>query len=532
MPKSSPWPGLASACVIALSLAVAWAFIALMTGAIADNGFSGPTRQESIIVVADGTPLIASHSSTDWQNVDYYTLDRKPVQLRSENPLAAAHFSELYAPPGVVEWPIDWSERIGGMSNHSRPFAAWYVIRDAERPGRAYVVAYDPASKLPFAYASKSGVLPEPPAKEDWFEVGDATVGWNQNFATGWSGGFMPAQYVNHQNINWSVGPLAPGFFYIKDGDRLLEINTRDKSVRVLAEIPGIQSLSVITEPFPDRPGRVALPNQARLLNFRNEDKRLPVRSVQLPQIEVDPFDAPAKIDTERPTQSQLAVRSEGQITIVHPQRELVRSFKLPAQFHDARLTVYSVGDGRLLLQRSDPSNPGSGVVELYWIDEEGEIVEEKRVKLASYQQTSPRTIAWQAAGIAPTPIGWILSWTILGPLSMLQYHQAATFSAAFREMTANTWPAMTAVIVLGVVLSLFVLRTHRKHFRSHPLLWSALVFCFGPAGLAAYALHWRRPAMDHCAACGNRVPRDRDHCPACATEWPEPTRLGSEVFA
>jgi hypothetical protein len=98
--------------------------------------------------------------------------------------------------------------------------------------------------------------------------------------------------------------------------------------------------------------------------------------------------------------------------------------------------------------------------------------------------------------------------------------------------MIANSWPAMTAVIVLGVVLSLFVLRTHRKLFRSHPLLWSALVLCFGPAGLAAYALHWRRPAMDQCAACGNRVPRDREHCPACATEWPEPTRLGNEVFA
>jgi hypothetical protein len=427
---------------------------------------------------------------------------------------------------------MDWSERIGGISNHSRPFAAWYVIRDAERPGRAYFVAYDPASKLPFAYASKSGVLPDPPAKEDWFEVGDATVEWNRNFATGWNGGFQRAAYVYHQSINSFEGPIRPGLFYTKDGDRLLEIDTREKSMRVVAEISGIQSLSVITEPLPPSSDGVNLRHQAGLLNFRNDDTRLPVRTVQLPQGQVDPIEAPAKIDTERPTQSQLAVRGEGQIAIVDPKLELVRSFKLPDQFNNSRLTVYSVGDGRLLLQRSDPSNPGSGVVELFWIDAEGVIVEEKRVKLASYPQSSPHAVAWKEVGIAPTPLGWLLAGTILGPLSMLQYHRAPTYSAAFSEMIANSWPAMTAVIVLGVVLSLFVLRTHRKLFRSHPLLWSALVLCFGPAGLAAYALHWRRPAMDQCAACGNRVPRDREHCPACATEWPEPTRLGNEVFA
>lgn len=485
MRSESGWRGAASAVVVALGVAVAWAFVGFWVVSLYEtNAFQGRTI-ERLVVRSDGPPVISAQRQGAWGSVEYCSLDREPLDLKLVSPLSPSQFPRPYEPSGLLDVPPDWSLRVGGVASSAEPSCAWYLVRDDQRPGLAYVVAYDYATKRPVAYASRSGVLPTRPEPSDWFRVGNHFLSYGANgiFVSAGVAYLQPGSYAPFR-IQSIVRML-----YVIDGARIIEIDTEKRKTRLVGEVAGLQSLSMMA--------RASVSDQ---------------HVHAIPDV--------------------LVARGASEIAVFEHNSDLVTRFPLPRSLVNEQLYVYLLSADRLLIQTFGPDGSTNNVQDLTWLDNQGNVVEERTVRIATYVQTSPRTSAWVASGVAPSPVGWLLGWIVGGPLGMVQQNQSSTYGEALARTTWIVWPAMTAVLLLGAGLALLAWRKHHAMSRSNTALWTLCVFLLGPAGLIAYALHWRQVASDDCPTCGKRTPRDREHCPKCLTEWPAPERLGIEVYA
>ena len=536
--------------LMAVSVVILWTMLAGWVLSIIEPWFRTTAyRYEQIHVAADGTPLIAARDILDWQNVDYFTLDRQPVKLEVETGLTAASLAGTYQPPGIFQRPIGWRERIGGLPNFSKPFLAWYAIRDAKRPGRLFFQAFDPVTNLPTTYASKSGVGVTPPRYEDWFEVGEHGNLTNTIVSGNY---FWLGQYAYNQGVASDEGAILSWMVYIRDGDQLLELDMRNKRLRTLTELTGLLSHSLVSEPLAknDLPPAPADDDPQDQPTERSDPLR--VRPVVLYQQDVLTVDSvvpltastgflsitPGIDSTKHKTRRRLAVRGAEEVLLIDPKTDKIDRFKLPASLRDSEsLAVYSIGEGRLLVQQDNgyrTSNKGDdpSKVDLLWINQAGEITREENIKLAVPIASSPEDGIWVAAAVAPVPVGWFAGWTLLGPLGLLDQHQADSYQDAFAKTSKFAGKPTLALFVLGLLLAMFVWWKHKQRCGSWAVMWAGLVFLLGPAGLIAYTWHWRRAPTEYCPACDRTVPRNREQCPACHAEWPEPQALGIEVFA
>jgi hypothetical protein len=60
---------------------------------------------------------------------------------------------------------------------------------------------------------------------------------------------------------------------------------------------------------------------------------------------------------------------------------------------------------------------------------------------------------------------------------------------------------------------------------------WTLLILLLGPLGLLLLAALQDWPARLPCGACGKRRVVARDTCEHCGVRFPEPGRLGIEIF-
>jgi hypothetical protein len=511
------WPRIAAALVIALAAGVTWGIVIAWSGYLATQLLqTSDSVYESIQVLDDGTPVIQTYSYATVVDQTYRTLDGKPVELegRREEWLAGAYFLKPIQPSRVLEMPISWPERLAASSNFQRPQVGWYVVRDDQPLGRAYLVGYDEASRLRVGYIGRSGFRPALPPREDWFDVGRHRFGWSEG-AVASSGNlqFGSRAYTYPQaagDLN-----LPTWLLFLIDGDRLLEIDLRARSVRTLLEAPGMLAAAVVTEP----------PTSNEQTDAAEANSPATANTTA----------ATTTVTTRRrrePPQQRVAIRMADRIIVLDPPAGAKREYVLPESLRERLINIFAVGDNQVLIHWWKHKDGFRGDVELTWLQPDGSIAREESVALAGPPPASERQGAWVAAVLAPVPIGWLAALSVVVPLGILQTNDVSTYADGLAKVFGFAWPPLVIVIVVGVMLAGLTYRLQRKYCRPGTGAWTTFVLLLGLPGFLAYWLEQCKPNLEVCSSCHAVVPRDRDACAACDAQFPAPPLVGTEIFA
>ena len=470
------------------------------------------SRYEEIVVAPDGTPFISSNSPRHWQHTEYLTLDRKLLDGKLVNELQSARFNAPPKPPGLWNVTLDWNQRIEGFHNSASPPSRWYFIIDDQSRGVAYFAVFDAVTKLPIGYVGRSGFRATIPDAAECFQIGETYGAFrvDRPVVSSASTGGLGAYPTNYGN---NLGAEIPNWLlFVKDSDSVREIDMRTRDMRVFYELPKLMAISSLTEAAAS--GQNAPPDE-----ISAEGMETPTASM-------------LRTYADYKHQFLLAFRSETQVAIVDPTSGESQVVELPERARESDLTVYSIGNGQLLLQVERSWMRTVPTIELIWIDTAGKELRKESLELSGYAPASPRESAWTASAVAPIPIGWFIATGGFAAAVRVQYLQSPSYTAAIQQVFEEIWPPAVAVLLVGVICAAIAVRWHRQYHRPETWAWALTIFLLGPASLFAYWLHWRRPPRERCESCGAVVPRDREGCAACGAEFAPPALVGTEVFA
>jgi hypothetical protein len=481
------------AILLAIGFGVAWGFGLGGVGSFVISLF-GPISYgdyEDIVVDHFGKPFIQVRMDNDWDNMQYRTLDGHEVKLRRDNVNSPTSLAGPYRAPRFFNYPISWRERIVGMTGGEDPPVSWVLMRDDNKPGKAWFVGHQPRSKQLVGFIGRKGLRSSLPPEDEQFDVGDRTFDWSRTLYTGT--GYMNVGSLGYSGITQSTnsGRIQPWMIYLADGGVVREIDLRTREVRSLGDFGDLISMG--TAEFTP-------------LGIENPEKQT--------------------------LDQRLAIRSRDRVVIFNTFDSTKFEFKIPETLRAEQFGVSTVGDDQLLLHLTRGEWERGRVVELLWINGEGVAQDQQTVQLVSYNSQDKPSDAVLPAVLAPSLLPWLLGMFVVAPLSMLQSYQATTYTAAIAEIWHYTWMGLAVVGALSVVLTIVVYRWQQKYSRPHTFTWTAFVFLTTLPGFFAYwALHRREP-LATCPHCKQEVPRNREACASCSESFPEPKLLGTEVFA
>jgi hypothetical protein len=517
------WPRFASALILALAVGVAWGFVAVWIGYLASQlWWSSPSVSETIQVRSDGTPIISTYSYSYRTVYDqsFRTLDGQPLDLAGrEEWLNGAYFVKTDAPRSLLQAPITWPERIASTSNFERPQTGWYLVRDDQTLGHAYMVGFDEASKLRIGYIGRNGFRLAEPARDEWFDVGRHRFTWGAGVVC--SSGTMQ---FGARAYTWPVSAgdynLPPWQLFLIDGNRLLEIDLRQRSVRTLLDLPGMLNIAIANEPLsPNGETNAAAGDRQETASDAAADEAATA--------------ATGSADRRgEPLPQRIAIQMADRIVILDPSTSSKREYVLPEKLRGHLMYTYPVNDNQLLVQWWRDETVLRRENELTWLKPDGSIAHEQSVSLNWPQQSSEQLQMWSFAAVAPVPLGWILLETVFAPIGLMQSNQADTYAAAVSHALSDSWPQFLVVVALGVILAWRTYRWQHVYRRPATGLWTTFVLLLGVPAFLAYWLENRKAKLESCTSCGEIVPRDRDACAACETQFPAPQPVGTEIFA
>ncbi len=495
-----------TALVIAIALGVAWGAVAMWCGFIVTQFSSRPLVYEHIVVRLDGTPLIESQTYRNSMSLaeTYRTLDGKAVDAKPRR-YDDTWFNAPIQPPGLYETHLSWPERIAGTSDYQRPPVQWFAVRDDEVLGRLYFAGFDDESKSLVGYIGRNGFSRIVPAHDQWFEIGRPSLSWG-NAAMASSSQISPAakSYGRYQSVGLSQ--LPSWLVFVIDGDQLAEVNLRERSVRKVLDLPGIQQV-VTTYELPKKVAKGDAPTNE--LADQGE----------------------TNIQQQVDWTLNVAARNTDRIVMLDPRTMERREFKLNASLRDNRFNAYFLKSGEMLAVWTEKDHP-PGETEVGWMRPDGEFSKQRTVQLAVQPSASAHTAAWLAAGVVPVTAGWLAVISVVAPLEMMQMHQAASYASGVAKLLPFTTLPLLAVIALSAFLAWQTAKLQRKYHRPATRVWATFVFLLGLPGFLAYLVEQRRPKMEACPQCNDIVPRDRSACASCNAEFLAPPRLGTEIFA
>jgi len=547
------WRRVAAALVVAVAAGIVWGVVLFWAGYIVAQFGRKDQIQESIEILRDGTPVIESRSVTNWIDVSYRTFDGRPVEVDPERTLPGANLSPPIEPPGLYEPEIPWQSRIAGMSDFQRRPTAWYVVRDGETMGKAYLVGYDFMSKLLVGYIGRGGFSRALPPRDQWFDLGRHKLAWGGAIASlgQINFGSMGYSYYGGYSVASDSRRIPPWNAYMIDDGQLAEINLRDRTIRSIHESPDLIAVAILyevvgkpkedaKEPAKDAAASAGssassaeavvapLPSGGGVGEFR---AILPAPTANV--FSVGPLPpAPAETGEKQELQARVALRTADKVVIIDPIGGSKREFKLPEKLRNVMLSTYPLAGGQLLLVWYPENNRQRQPVELTWIEADGSVAREQEVALARTHTNDERVAAWMAVPVAPTPVGWSAVLGIVGPVTMVQDHKAPTYVDALTQVLSFAGMPFVAVVLISALLAWLTLRLQRKYRRPASGIWAGFVFLLGLPGFLAYLIEHRRAKLEACPQCGEIVPRDRDSCAACNAEFPAPAPVGTEIFA
>jgi hypothetical protein len=485
------------AAVLALGLGVAWAIGLGYCLSVLQQFGQDDWVYEYVGIGMDGTPFVYSNIYDDYQDTIYHTLEGETLSEEQAGSLHWLQGAPLAGPKGPrMRWGrVGWMSRILPTADFRRPPTYWYFVHSGRAKGTAYLVGYDPHSKLRVGYIGRKGFRRDMPPPEERFPVG-RRMGVYGDYSEisiladrfGYEPTSSPAAAV--------PGRIPPWMIYLISGDRLVEIDLRTHSVRDVLDSPGLVSIGRAERGVP------SLPDQAT---------------------------------EQRPALRQnLAVRTEDQVLIVDPEGGQRRSYRLPPEICHAKFTFFELSDGTALAHRERRSGEGTTEHFLLWIDEAGKTLRREQLTLKSGTPSAwdPRVEACLPALAIPSPLAMTVGTTVFSPLQHLTSGRERTYRSALARSLRKEWPALALTYVLGALLAWVCSRRQRRHGLGGSTAWVVFVFLFGLPGLLGYLFCRVWPARLACPACGQDAPRDRETCFACGADFPEPVLKGTEVFA
>ena len=381
------------------------------------------------------------------------------------------------------------------------------MIRDDQPIGHAYLVGYDDVSKLRIGYIGRGGFRRSLPPQDEWFELGRRRFDWQEGalatFGSMQFGG-RPGTYfrASDQRIpGWHV--------FVIDGDRLLEIDLLNRSLRPIYESPGLLSVAGLLE--------LQQPAAGEAADAPDVQDAAPTGQTAFPA-------------SSNKTVAQIALRTTDRIIVLDPPTGTEREYALPEDVRPVTLVLYAIGNDQLLLQTWNPQGPVQ--TEFIWLAQDGSVIRRQEVALTNNLGISEGAAFAMGTVAFPIPIGYLFGLFIGIPVTMLQSNVVATYPTALARAFDIGWLGLPTAIVLSVVLAWWTYRLQRKYHRPATGMWSTFVLLFGWPAFLAYWIEHRRPKMESCNACGSVVPHDRDACAACNSLFPAPPSLGTEVFA
>lgn len=506
------WRILLTAFVMITGIVVFWAAIAALIVAIGSSLFQDNNfyQRESLVVAVDGTPLIITQEYYPFHDTTYRTLDNRLVQARTYANLEGASFSAPYRPPGVVDIPLNWQQRLASISDADKPATIWVFVRTREQPGRAYLVGYDYISKQRVGYLSRTGFSTRLPELETWFRwrKGPLNSGDIASPASIGYYGSLPS-YYNYSSLDTPPLPetLRLWEVVVRDGDDILVVDLQQQTVRPIASIESMEGLQIAAQPVSVDEDRPAEPENGVAAEETG-------------------------VHFSRRTVHRVLVRLDDRIEALNPFDGKRVSFPLPESLQEKSLMVYIVENDQLLLEVNRRKVEDEFLVDLLWINPAREIVREETVELASTNQENPLAMVMAAGAICPSLAAALIVLLLVGPFSALQNYQAPSYWAAVSEPLRWAWPLLVILPILSLILAAVVYRWQRKYHRRHSTLWISLLLVTTLPGFLAYLAMHRRPPLAKCEACGSTVPRDRKACANCTEAFAQPPLLGTEIFA
>lgn len=487
------------AVLVAIGFGLAWGIVVGWCVTVADQFASSGELYKYLYVRIDGTPLVRTTRSGIYGDWSVETLDGEPVDLRTaELTLGGASVTRPEVPHPFLDPFVrpDRQRRMYSYLDGNRPPVFWYFVYDGRGDGRAYFAGYDSRSKRLFGYIGEEGLRREKPSRDACFPVDGRMLSYQPRVIASASYarmGSMPDLYINNQFSEPGREHFAMWRLYLVSDDRLLEIDLRERTVRVVFEQQGLVSADIVTE---------ALPN------------------VDLRQSKAWP-----------PMRQYVAACTEDRVLLLDTDCRLQYTFRIPEEIDFRSMTAYLVDDDTMLyLIRS----LGDGVIryELTWGNRQGGVLEQREVSFprGGFPVSKPAESAVIGL-VIPSPLVAGGFFTLVKPLAKVAT-SGKSYSHTLALSLSAAWPTLLAVLFVAILLAWRTWRRQREFGAAKTWLWVGFVFLFGVPGYAGYRFHRSWPTRKPCDSCGADAPRDREACFACGTEFPEPAEKGIEVFA
>lgn len=480
------------ATVLAIGVGIVWAIVATTGISTYEDSFRRRQVNESLRIQSDGVPIV------EWSQYEgglsrrfYRTLDGDRADIDSNTKWNQGVVLDLPAKRPRRWWEPSWQYRIASYPDNRQPLGYWFFMSDdVGRSARAgYFVGYDSETKELVGYIDQGGFRADKPPTERCFLIGDTRYLGNVLVGGG-------SSYYMGAWLSWSqVAPL-----YILSADRLLEVDIRGRSTRIMLESPDLLAIGHLESWFQPDGGTERSPSSN--------------------------------------ASSYVAVRMRDHVILLEPHTGNSREYTIPADLRDVRFTFYETNDGTAIASPLAAGHAQYTMCEnlLVWFDSTGKVTRRETVKVRRDSfNTDPgreRIQALMVGLLCPAPGVLGPGSLIIGPQQYLRRDETADYSSALRQFLSVFWPGLLLAALIAIVLAYVCLRRQRRFGMPGTAAWVVFVLFFGAPGFLGYLFHRRWPVREPCPACKQPVPRDREACFACGSDFPQPALKGSEVFA
>jgi len=495
--KSSFFRPLLWAATLAIGFGTLWTLLAVWLFAAIDNirqGAEGNANSyEQLVVTPDGTPLI---QSTRWDNLSlstYRDLSGRTREAPEESHLLPGmSMPGEHGKPGVFADQPGWEHRLKYFVNEQEPTVVWYFVHDGKPEGAGYFVGYERVSNRRVGFIGLLGFRSDPVPVDEWIPVRNPLILDYSYWSSApvwiyWGSGRGLQQFRPTQ---WD---LPPRLVHVPSGNRLRLVDLATRTVNTVFEAPE------------------------------------PIEALAIPVLSSYARGRPA---TEQP----ILVRTGRQIQTLNRKYQITRVFNIPTEADRwSPVSWYEIGNGQALAEFDRP-----GVTRrafsiaprtLYRIASDGTIQDQFEVVLRSGTLALSEEMGSSLLALTlPAPVILI----VIQPLFRMIVDPAQSYPAAVSGMLRSSWPSLSVVLVLTLVLAVMAKRRSRAFGLSkrEQFAWAVFVFLLGLPAYVGFLLYRRWPIRQPCPNCHARVPRDRAACAECGTRFPDPSHKGIEIFA
>jgi len=496
------------ATLLALGIQVVYATVVMWVVAVGESLLPSRDPHEYITYLGDGTPFIMTYTPTDYDSRTGRTLDGEV--LTTEDMETQTGGIGLPGPHYRTKVRSGWPDRIQSFNDGREPAIYWYFIHTGERNGHGHFVGYDSKLKLRVGYIGVAGFSRGEPPPEQSFPVNGPRVAAAIDIQSPSSryyryGTGVPDYEVTSEHHE----PIKPWLVYLVSGDRVLEIDLRERSVQTVIESDAIVSIRVSRRRFP----------------FPKEEE--PMRPVH--------------------RRLYLAIRLQDRVQVIDPRGEERLTYLLPEEVQARELTFIERSDGTAIFE-SQPRRTHSPV-DLHWVSNwEGTVRSEAialkgrsyilLLRLGNVYLDVPwgiedsRAISGLFSLLSPVPSVWIVAGTVGVPAAYVKRDAAPDYPSALAKSLRDTWPGILISVILSAGATWLCVKRQRRYAAPWTRTWAVFVFLFGIPGLLGYLFCRSWPPQEECPACHEKVPRDRESCSCCDAGFPEPAPKGIEVLA